>query len=47
MSEPSTCEQQEQRPEVDWAALKIAVEEMAAALALVRDNPIMITCSLA
>lgn len=38
MSDKSPDEQTEQGPELDWAALKLAVDEIVAALTLVRDN---------
>ena len=38
MSDPSPGERTEQGPDVDWAALKVAVDEMTAALALVRGS---------
>ena len=38
MSESAPTEQKEQDLEVDWTALKIAVDEMSSALALVRAN---------
>jgi len=44
MSEPPLDEQKEQGPSVDWVALKIAVDEMLAALALVRRTPIITIC---
>lgn len=43
MSEPSSSEQTEQGSDVDWAALKIAIDEMNAALTLVRANFITIS----
>lgn len=38
MSESAPTEQKEQDLEVDWTALKFAVDEMSSALALVRAN---------
>ncbi|KAF9649545.1 hypothetical protein BDM02DRAFT_1809806 [Thelephora ganbajun] len=38
MSELSPDEQKEQGPDVDWAALKIAIDEIVAALALFTGN---------
>ena len=38
MSEPSPRERTEQGPDVDWPALTIAIDEMNAALALVRGG---------
>jgi hypothetical protein len=42
MSESPSTEQKEQGPEVDWTALKIAVDDMNTALALVRGSFITI-----
>lgn len=44
MSEPSSSDRTKLAPEVDWAGLKIAIDDVNAALALVR-LPIITICA--